>query len=635
MSTVLIGGPAAPPSPQQTGGGDRPGAAGAFGDALGTALGDPTASGAAVIGGEGPATTDAGAQLAPADSAAPNTGLSALAALLARITGGSKQDAAIATTPAATTPAATTLTAVASTLPAGVTPGAASATPLTAVTAPATTAPATPPAAGGKPITAAIRAAHPPAAGAATASGGATPAVPAAPSSAASPAAPTPGAAAPSTGTVLTGPTAGTSTSTAIEPADSTTQFAAAVAPILPLAGGPAAPVAAGVVPAAGTQDGAALSGPGASRAPAGPVRPGRTGKSSPAADPADPSAAAAGTPPLAATPSAAVALIPIASPSATTPSPTAPTSTSAGSNAVTTATMSSASAAGAAAAPVLLASTAATVSPAAATAAPDAGTPAATLSAQPQPSLPQSVPPQSAQSPSAQLPAFGTAGAPVSGFAQAAAAAAATEPSASSSAAATAAPAVADAGSTAAQLTQLPAVTPLQQTAAPVQVNAQVSTTAQPTIVQQLQQPLLSLRSAPDGDHVVVVTVTPDHLGPVTVHATVSHGDLTVQLFAPTSDARDALKSMLSDLRRDLGSGTAGTATTLSLGSGDAPQQDARGQNPPGWAGAGGFGGSGQGGRWGASDDPRPWTPAAAGTADVTTFRTQNRGSGLLDVLA
>ena len=168
---------------------------------------------------------------------------------------------------------------------------------------------------------------------------------------------------------------------------------------------------------------------------------------------------------------------------------------------------------------------------------------------------------------------------------------------------------------------------------AAPVPTAPGIVATRDPSIAQQLQGPLLSLRSAPEGEHVLVVRVTPDHLGPVTVHATVSHGDLAVQLFATSADARDALSTMLTDLRRDLGAGTAGSATTLSLGTGDAPQQDGRGQQAATtWFGAG----TGRpGGR--ATGEDRPVRGASLRAAeDIPAGRPiLSPSSVLLDVLA
>jgi flagellar hook-length control protein FliK len=161
---------------------------------------------------------------------------------------------------------------------------------------------------------------------------------------------------------------------------------------------------------------------------------------------------------------------------------------------------------------------------------------------------------------------------------------------------------------------------------AAPVAASAPAPAQA-PSLAQQLHGPIVSLRSAADGEHVVVVRVSPEHLGPVTVHATVSNGDLAVQLFAASPDSRDALQTMLTDLRRDLGSGGVGTATTLSLGTGDAPQQDPRGQSTGPWQGDA---------RGSAAPEARPTGTAVPRVdAPAADRRLPTRSDALLDVLA
>jgi flagellar hook-length control protein FliK len=78
----------------------------------------------------------------------------------------------------------------------------------------------------------------------------------------------------------------------------------------------------------------------------------------------------------------------------------------------------------------------------------------------------------------------------------------------------------------------------------------------------------------------VMTVHVTPDTLGPVTVRAHVGTEGVRVELFAPTDTGRDALRSILSDLRRDLsGSGLSGTLD-LSSENQPSPQSDEQ----PGW---------------------------------------------------
>jgi len=62
-----------------------------------------------------------------------------------------------------------------------------------------------------------------------------------------------------------------------------------------------------------------------------------------------------------------------------------------------------------------------------------------------------------------------------------------------------------------------------------------------------------------------VTVHITPDELGPVTVRAVVTGGALDVQLTAATDAAREALRAILPDLRRDLAGGGAPAQLQLS----------------------------------------------------------------------
>ncbi len=85
-----------------------------------------------------------------------------------------------------------------------------------------------------------------------------------------------------------------------------------------------------------------------------------------------------------------------------------------------------------------------------------------------------------------------------------------------------------------------------------------------------------------------MTVHVTPDNLGPVTVRAHVGGEGVRVELFAPTDAGRDALRSILPELRRDLGG--AGLSGTLDLSSQSHPgaEQQAPGERrPDSWAAA------------------------------------------------
>ena len=148
-----------------------------------------------------------------------------------------------------------------------------------------------------------------------------------------------------------------------------------------------------------------------------------------------------------------------------------------------------------------------------------------------------------------------------------------------------------------------------------------------------QLFTPISTLRAAVEGDHTITVRVTPENLGPVTVHAHVAHGELDVQLFAPTTHAREALAAMLPDLRRDLASaGSPGTSTSVALGTGDGAQ---RGSANPFSSGAGQQGGGPRSDRWGDTRLRADPATAARPSASATPTSPNRAANALLDVLA
>uniref|UniRef100_UPI0028D2E79E flagellar hook-length control protein FliK n=1 Tax=uncultured Leifsonia sp. TaxID=340359 RepID=UPI0028D2E79E len=108
----------------------------------------------------------------------------------------------------------------------------------------------------------------------------------------------------------------------------------------------------------------------------------------------------------------------------------------------------------------------------------------------------------------------------------------------------------------------------------------ATATPTSAPTLGAQLTRPVFTLAAAGRGEHVMTVHVTPDTLGPVTVRAHVGAEGVRVELFAPTDAARDALRAILPDLRRDLGSAGLSGTLDLSAQSQPSPQRDA----PGGW---------------------------------------------------
>jgi len=145
----------------------------------------------------------------------------------------------------------------------------------------------------------------------------------------------------------------------------------------------------------------------------------------------------------------------------------------------------------------------------------------------------------------------------------------------------------------------------------APVAAAAPAAPVNAAPLLDQVRVPIAGLRELPDGAHLVTVHVTPDELGPVTVRALVHGGALDVQLTAPTDAAREALKALLPDLRRDLSQG--GQPALLSLGDATADGAPARERDAARDALPGR-------GRDAAPEtpDPRPAAPVRAGLATL-----------------
>jgi flagellar hook-length control protein FliK len=79
-----------------------------------------------------------------------------------------------------------------------------------------------------------------------------------------------------------------------------------------------------------------------------------------------------------------------------------------------------------------------------------------------------------------------------------------------------------------------------------------------------QIAGPVFTLAQGTAGEQTITITVTPENLGPVTVSARTSAGSMHIELFAPSDAGREALRVLLTDLRRDLA--VAGIHTSLNL---------------------------------------------------------------------
>lgn len=84
-----------------------------------------------------------------------------------------------------------------------------------------------------------------------------------------------------------------------------------------------------------------------------------------------------------------------------------------------------------------------------------------------------------------------------------------------------------------------------------------------------QIMPSIVAVASAGTGEHVVTITVSPENLGPVTVRAHITADGARFELSAPTELGRDALRSLLPELRRDA-AGT-GIDARLDLAGGGA----------------------------------------------------------------
>jgi hypothetical protein len=153
--------------------------------------------------------------------------------------------------------------------------------------------------------------------------------------------------------------------------------------------------------------------------------------------------------------------------------------------------------------------------------------------------------------------------------------------------------------------------------------------------VAAQVAPVVLSIVQRPVGSHQLTMTVTPDTLGPVTVRAHISAGgEVRVELLGATDAGRDALRTIVTDLRRDLAAVM--PHASLSLGSSAAATDTGspdRGAHP----GSGGLAGEQSPGERGrAAADGRPSAEGRAGgipsIIPITTRAVSGEG---LDIFA
>lgn len=127
------------------------------------------------------------------------------------------------------------------------------------------------------------------------------------------------------------------------------------------------------------------------------------------------------------------------------------------------------------------------------------------------------------------------------------------------------------------------PAVAPQSSLAAAAPAAAiPASPTASPPVMlsPQLAPPVHQLVSKGDGSHTLTLRVSPERLGPVTVQAHIQGEKIKIELFSAMEMGRDALRSVLSDLRRDLaGLGMSTGTTVLTVSDADSPTTQSQSQ--------------------------------------------------------
>ncbi|WAH99079.1 flagellar hook-length control protein FliK [Arthrobacter sp. MMS18-M83] len=103
--------------------------------------------------------------------------------------------------------------------------------------------------------------------------------------------------------------------------------------------------------------------------------------------------------------------------------------------------------------------------------------------------------------------------------------------------------------------------------------------------LLPQVKGPLFSLAAGEPGRHVMTLRLSPEDLGPLTVRAHIDGAGVRIELFAPGEAGREAVRSILPELRRGLGE--SGFGASLDLSEHNAPADagaggsDARDRRP------------------------------------------------------
>ncbi|WP_029068263.1 flagellar hook-length control protein FliK [Jonesia quinghaiensis] len=138
-------------------------------------------------------------------------------------------------------------------------------------------------------------------------------------------------------------------------------------------------------------------------------------------------------------------------------------------------------------------------------------------------------------------------------------------------------------------QLTALPVTTTTATTSAAPVSAAQAAQSTSPDVgqnlVNQLKGPLVHLKQAANGDHSFSVRVTPENLGPISIRAHVTSDGVRIEITCVNDTARDAIRPLVTDLKKELQG--SGLQADLNLGHGsqsghsDTPSRSDTGSGP------------------------------------------------------
>lgn len=163
---------------------------------------------------------------------------------------------------------------------------------------------------------------------------------------------------------------------------------------------------------------------------------------------------------------------------------------------------------------------------------------------------------------------------------------------------------------------------------------SADAAPSAPRTVAAQVAPAVLSIVQRPVGTHQLTMTVNPDTLGPVTVRAQISAGgEVRVELVGATDAGRDALRTIVADLRRDLAAVM--PHASLALGSSTSADAGATDRGPSfGADGSARDQGSGERDRGRAAIDEAP-DPSVTGMPRILPITTHAVAGEGLDIFA